>query len=89
MCNYWARSYVPSFSPAVLNNALQDHRLILTLQDLDKDDDLPLGYEPAPAAKVFELQKREKEDHRRKDKTRQELLRKIGFEGEFSGEAVL
>jgi len=63
--------------------------LLLGEIDLDKEDDIPEGYQQAPVEEVFAIKKKEQEERKRKDKARLEKLRTYGFEGEHGVEAIL
>jgi len=63
--------------------------LLLGEIDLDKDDDIPAGYEQADLKVVEKLEKEMKRTIARKDKSRLKKLAELGFEGENSGETIL
>lgn len=56
---------------------------------MDKDDDIPTGYEQADLKVVEKLEKEMKHTVARKDKSRLKKLAELGFEGENSGETIL
>ncbi|KAF2760635.1 putative small nuclear ribonucleoprotein [Pseudovirgaria hyperparasitica] len=62
--------------------------LLLGEIDLDREDDIPKGFQEAPADHVFQLLKKEKEAKKEKDKTRHARLRALGFEGEQGVEGL-
>lgn len=63
--------------------------LLLGEIDLDKDDDVPPGYELADVDMVKKLQKEGKEKESVIEKRRLAKLRGMGFEGENRGEALI
>ncbi|KAH8601000.1 hypothetical protein B0O99DRAFT_681856 [Bisporella sp. PMI_857] len=63
--------------------------LLLGEIDLDKDDDVPVGYEQADVETVEKLAAELKRNVARKDKSRLKKLAELGFEGENSGETLL
>jgi U6 snRNA-associated Sm-like protein LSm1 len=63
--------------------------LLLGEIDLDKDDDIPAGYEKASAEIVHALAKELERKRRRAEKRKVGLLRGEGFEGENVGEVLL
>ncbi|KAI9869392.1 MAG: SM-like, degradation of cytoplasmic mRNAs and positively regulates transcription initiation [Trichoglossum hirsutum] len=63
--------------------------LLLGEIDLDKEDDIPAPFQKAPLDQVLALQKKEKEERKRSDKSRQRRFLKLGFEGDNLGEALL
>jgi U6 snRNA-associated Sm-like protein LSm1 len=57
--------------------------------DLDKDDDIPLGYTEAPVSDVFALKKEEEARRKKGDKTRSRRVGVLwGGEMEGSGEVL-
>jgi U6 snRNA-associated Sm-like protein LSm1 len=57
--------------------------------DLDRDDDLPVGYEEAPIADVFALKKEEEAQRKKSDKKRSRKVGELwGGEMEGSGEVL-
>jgi len=62
--------------------------LLLGEIDLDKDDDVPLGYERGEVEVVHERVKREKKERERTERVKVRALRGEGFVGE-EGEGVL
>ena len=56
---------------------------------MDKDDDIPSGYEQADLKVVEKLEQDIKRSVARKDKSRLKKLAELGFEGENSGETIL
>ncbi|PFH60462.1 hypothetical protein XA68_10896 [Ophiocordyceps unilateralis] len=63
--------------------------LLLGEIDLDKDDDPPPGYESADYETVKKLAEGKKATDKRREKSRQRKLAKMGFEGESLGEIIL
>jgi len=63
--------------------------LLLGEIDLDKDDDLPPGYEKAEAEVVHKMAKERKVKEARMEKVRLGKLKELGFEGENHGEALI
>ena len=63
--------------------------LLIGELDLDKDDDIPTGYQLADEKVVEKLLKERKAKESRKEKTRLKKLAELGFEGETLGEAVI
>lgn len=65
--------------------------LLLGEIDLDKDDDVPAGFEPAPVEKVFAWKKEEDRERKRAEKRKGKKLAALGFgtEGENQGEGIL
>ncbi|WYZ37488.1 hypothetical protein EsH8_II_000994 [Colletotrichum jinshuiense] len=63
--------------------------LLLGEIDLDKDDDLPPGYEPGDLKLVQRLSAERKEKDKARDKGRIKKLNTLGFEGENMGEILL
>ncbi|KAH0565961.1 hypothetical protein GP486_000653 [Trichoglossum hirsutum] len=63
--------------------------LLLGEIDLDKEDEIPAPYQKAPLDQVLALQKKEKEERKRGDKSRQRKFLELGFEGDNPGEALL
>jgi hypothetical protein len=57
-------------------------------QDLDKDEYIPEPFEEAPAEQVFELRKKELNERKRKERSRQDKLTSLGFEVEHSTEVI-
>ncbi|KAB8648505.1 hypothetical protein FH972_026161 [Carpinus fangiana] len=57
-------------------------------QDLDKDDDIPAPYVPAPESEVFELRRAEQAALKRRDAGKTKVMRRLGFEGEGGGEGI-
>lgn len=57
--------------------------------DLDKDDNVPPGYEQAEVELVHKLNRERKAKEARKEKSRLRKLGELGFEGENTGEALL
>lgn len=57
--------------------------------DLDKDDDIPPGYQMAEAELVKKIAKERKIKEAEKDKIRSGKLRRLGFEGENTGETSI
>jgi hypothetical protein len=47
------------------------------------EDNIPEGYKEAPLKEVEELYKKEQEKRKKKEKSRAQLLRDRGFEGEI------
>ncbi|KAH0544854.1 hypothetical protein FGG08_001083 [Glutinoglossum americanum] len=79
---------LPQLPPQMFTTAAQ--LLDLTdSEDLDKEDDIPAPFQKAPLDQVLALQKEEKEERKRNDKTRHRKLMKLGFEGDNLGEALL
>jgi len=62
--------------------------LLLGEIDLDKDDDIPPGYEKADVELVRKLNKERKAKEARWEKTRVGKLKQLGFEGENAGESL-
>jgi U6 snRNA-associated Sm-like protein LSm1 len=63
--------------------------LLLGEIDLDKDDDVPPGYERADVEVVKKLEKERREKEGVVEKRRLAKLRGMGFEGENRGEALI
>lgn len=63
--------------------------LLLGEIDLDKDDDVPRGYERADVAIVRKLAKEKKAKDAKREKGRLRKLGELGFEGENTGEALI
>lgn len=63
--------------------------LLLGEIDLDKDDDPPPGYEKADVEVVHKLCKEIKAREKKREKRRGVELKKLGFEGEGLGEALI
>jgi len=63
--------------------------LLLGEIDLDKDDDIPAGYEVGDLKLVIKLDEERKRSVAIKDKSRLKKLAELGFEGENSGETLL
>jgi U6 snRNA-associated Sm-like protein LSm1 len=63
--------------------------LLLGEIDLDKDDDLPSGYEEKDWKTVEKLAKDKKVADKAKEKSRLKKLSTLGFEGENVGETLL
>ena len=63
--------------------------LLLGEIDLDKDDDLPPGYERGDVELVKKLDKERRAKEGKRDKVRQQKLKELGFEGEGTGEAAI
>jgi len=62
--------------------------LLLGEIDLDMEDDLPKGFTEAPLKEVEDLHKKESQKKKKKEKTRNTLLRHKGFEGEIGDTIV-
>ncbi|KAI9760242.1 MAG: hypothetical protein M4579_001755 [Chaenotheca gracillima] len=63
--------------------------LLLGEIDLDKDDYIPEPFRQTSPEHVFSLQKKEQEERKRTNKSRNERLQALGFEGENMGEVLL
>jgi U6 snRNA-associated Sm-like protein LSm1 len=63
--------------------------LLLGEIDLDKDDDIPVGYEIGDQELVQRLETERKARDGRKEKSVKSKLKEYGFEGEGLGEALL
>lgn len=63
--------------------------LLLGEIDLDKDDEVPPGYELAEAQTVQRLLKERRAAESGKEKIKLKKLAELGFEGENMGEVVL
>ncbi|KAF1812607.1 Sm-like ribonucleo protein [Eremomyces bilateralis CBS 781.70] len=86
------RLFVPKFFADIKRGIFLvrgENILLLGEIDLDKDDDIPDGYEQAPVEKVFLMQKAEEEKTKKREKRKQTRLQAYGFEGERAGEAIL
>lgn len=63
--------------------------LLLGEIDLDKDDDIPPGYQMASVETVHAIAKREAKERKGREKVKVGKLRELGFEGENVGEVLL
>jgi U6 snRNA-associated Sm-like protein LSm1 len=62
--------------------------LLLGEIDLDKDDDIPVGYQQSDVATVKKMVKEMEARQKRGDKRKIEMLRREGFESEAAGEVL-
>lgn len=62
--------------------------VLILLQDLDREDDIPSTITKAPFEEVFELKKKEDSQRKTGDKKRYTELSALGFEPEHSGEIL-
>lgn len=63
--------------------------LLIGEVDLDKDDDIPPGYEEGPVEEVFKIQKEGEKERKKKDKLKARKVGDIwGGELEGSGEVL-
>jgi len=63
--------------------------LLLGEIDLDKDDDIPAGFEKSEFKTVQKLAKERKVAEKIREKSRLKKLASLGFEGENMGEIIL
>lgn len=63
--------------------------LLLGEIDLDKDDDIPAGFEKGEFKTVQKLAKERKAAEKIREKGRLKKLASLGFEGENMGEIIL
>lgn len=63
--------------------------LLLGEIDLDRDDDVPTGYEKGDAETVHALAKKLDRERKGRERRKMERLRREGFEAEGVGEALL
>ncbi len=63
--------------------------LLLGEIDLDRDDDIPVGYQKEDIETVHRLAKEVDRKRKRSEKRKVEMLKKEGFEGENVGEVLL
>ena len=59
-----------------------------TSQDLDKDDNVPTAFQPAPIEEIFEMHREEQAEKKRQEKKKQKRLQALGFLGDSIGEGV-
>jgi U6 snRNA-associated Sm-like protein LSm1 len=63
--------------------------LLLGEIDLDRDDDIPTGYEKADAETVHAAAKKLDRERKGRERRKMERLRGEGFEAEGAGEVLL
>jgi U6 snRNA-associated Sm-like protein LSm1 len=63
--------------------------LLLGEIDLDRDDDIPVGYQKGDIETVHALAKELDKKRKGREKRKMELLKREGFEGENVGEILL
>lgn len=88
---FWAKSYVlvPLRLSTIVHVVHLTDDATSTIQDLDKDEEMPEPYRLAPVQEVFELHKQEQARKKKLEKVRSRKLAAFGFEGEIIGEGIL